>query len=126
MKVTSVKTSLPDLFPGLQPHLKMLDGLDLKVLELPKGTPVNLFMGVNPKFAPEIFEAYIRGVLHGEPRTKFKSLVNRRREAGIEAMLAKLLELNTVPDFIEDRGHTFGAGLSDHEKKSLMEYMKYF
>jgi len=126
IKVTSVETSLPDLFPGIESHLSFFNDLDLKLLMLPKGTPVNLLMSVNPKLAPQLFEAYMKGVLKGEPRSHFKSLVNRRREAGMTALKEKLLELNTCPDFIEDRGHTFGSNLSDHQKKALIEYVKYF
>ncbi|MBC7660931.1 MAG: hypothetical protein H7249_14640 [Chitinophagaceae bacterium] len=126
IKVTSEDTSLPDIFPGLHNELKSLDGLKLKLLELPKGTPVNLAMSLNPKYAPELVEAYISGVLNGKPRTEFKNWINRRRDAGIKAMVAKMLELNSCPDFIEDRGHTYGAQLSDDEKKALMEYVKYF
>jgi hypothetical protein len=41
-------------------------------------------------------------------------------------MTAKLLEVNMCPDFIEDRGHTYGSDLSDDDKRALIEYMKYF
>jgi hypothetical protein len=37
-----------------------------------------------------------------------------------------MLEVNTCPDFIEDRGHTFGSHLSDEDKKALIEYLKTF
>lgn len=126
MKVTTAETNLPDVFPGLGEKLKGLDDMDLKILELPAGTPVNLLMSVNPRHLPAVIGAYIQGVLSGEPRVKFKSLIDRRRDAGIEAMKAKLLQVNSVPDFIEDRGHTFGEQLSDEEKLALIEYMKHF
>jgi hypothetical protein len=41
-------------------------------------------------------------------------------------MMAKLIEVNTCPDFIEDRGHTYGRDLSDQDKRALIEYVKYF
>jgi hypothetical protein len=126
MKVTTTETNLPDVFPGLGEKLKGFDDMDLKILELPAGTPVNLFMNVHPKHLPAILGAYVKGVLGGEPRKKFKSMIDNRREAGIEAVVQKLLEVNTVPDFIEDRGHTFGSELSDTEKLALIEYMKHF
>jgi hypothetical protein len=126
IKVTTEETSLPDLFPGLQKYLKGFEDLDLKLLMLPKGTPINLVMNINPKSAPAIFGAYIHGVLDGQPRTKFKSFVNRRRDAGMKALTQKLLEENTCPDFIEDRGHTFGSDLSDEDKYALIEYLKTF
>jgi hypothetical protein len=40
--------------------------------------------------------------------------------------MEKLLEVNMCPDFIEDRGHTYGRELSDDDKRALIEYMKYF
>jgi hypothetical protein len=126
IKVTSHETSLPEIFPGLESKLKFLNGLDLKLMMLPKGTPVNLMLSIIPKFAPELIEAYIKGVLKGEPRSRFKGLFNRRREAGMVAFKQKLLELNTCPDFIEDRGHLFGSHLSDEQKRALIEYVKYF
>jgi hypothetical protein len=126
IKTTTAETSLPDIFPGLQSHLKGFDDMELKLLQLPKGTPVNLLMSVNPKYMPQILGAYVKGVLGGKPRRQFKGLVDSRREAGIEAVEKKLLELNTCPDFIEDRGHTFGSNLSDQQKHALIEYMKYF
>ena len=83
-------------------------------------------MNLNPKNGLAIVEAYLKGVLAGKPRSQYKSFINRRRSAGIEAMKTKMLELNSCPDFIEDRGHTFGANLTDRQKNSLIEYIKYF
>jgi cytochrome c5 len=126
IKVTTEETSLPEMFPGLQKYLKGFGDLDLKLLMLPKGTPINLVMNINPKSAPALFEAYIHGVLDGAPRTQFKSFVDRRRDAGMKALTQKLLEESTCPDFIEDRGHTYGSDLSDEDKKALIAYLKYF
>ncbi len=126
IKVASQKTSLPAIFAGMKPSLKEdFNDMDLKILEFPAGTPVNLLMSFNPKYLPDVLGAYVKGVLAGEPRQKFSSLVDRRREAGIEAVKTKLLELNTCPDFIEDRGHYYGANLSDKEKRALIAYMKW-
>jgi mono/diheme cytochrome c family protein len=126
IKVTDTETNLPDVFPGLGTRLKKFDNMDLRIMELPAGTPVNLLMSVNPKHFPALVAAYVKGVLGGKPQKQFNSLIDRRREAGIEALEKKLLEVNTVPDFIEDRGHTFGADMSDAEKYALIEYMKTF
>ncbi len=127
IKVTSEDTSLPDLFPAWRGKLESrLEGMKLKLLLLPKGTPVNLVMNLNPRYFPKLIEAYIKGVLNGEPREKFKSFIDRRRSAGMKAMMDEMLKLNTCPDFIEDRGHTFGSDLSDEDKKALIEYVKYF
>ena len=37
-----------------------------------------------------------------------------------------LLLVDNAPDFVEDRGHTFGSSLSDADKKALIEYLKTF
>jgi len=34
--------------------------------------------------------------------------------------------MDNAPDFVEDRGHTFGATLPDADKRALIEYMKLF
>lgn len=126
IKVTTDETSLPEIFQGLQSRLKRFNDMDMKIMTFPKGTPVNLLLNLNPKFGPELLEAYLKGVLKGEPRSHYKGLINRRREAGMDALKRKMLELNTCPDFIEDRGHTFGSKLNDSQKLALIEYMKYF
>ena len=40
--------------------------------------------------------------------------------------MKRLLEVNTCPDFIEDKGHYYGHDLSDEDKRALIEYIKYF
>ena len=42
------------------------------------------------------------------------------------AMNAPFLLMDNAPDFVQDRGHTYGAGLADADKRALMEYMKMF
>jgi hypothetical protein len=37
-----------------------------------------------------------------------------------------LLDKNLAPDFVEDRGHTFGSDLPDSDKRALIEFMKTF
>ena len=37
-----------------------------------------------------------------------------------------LLTRNLAPDFVEDRGHTFGSDLPDSDKRALIEFMKTF
>jgi hypothetical protein len=126
IKVTTADTSLPELFPGMKDHLAGLEGMDLKLMMFPKGTPVNLLMNLHPKSVPALFEAYVKGVLDGAPRTQFKSLIDRRRDAGMRALTQKMLEESTCPDFIEDRGHTFGSELSDEDKQALIAYAQTF
>jgi hypothetical protein len=36
-----------------------------------------------------------------------------------------MIEVNTCPDFIEDRAHAYGRDLSDQDKRALIEHVKY-
>ena len=70
--------------------------------------------------------AYVDGVLGGQPKTEFGRLQGINRAKGQAAMLKRLLEVNTCPDFIEDKGHYYGRNMSDEDKRALIEYIKYF
>jgi hypothetical protein len=37
-----------------------------------------------------------------------------------------LLKISKCPDFIQDRGHYFGADLADDDKRALIEFVKTF
>ena len=65
------------------------------------------------------------GVLQGAPKEKFAELQAKNNAVALQRMMAKLIEVNTSPDFIEDRGHTYGRDLSDQDKRALIEHVKY-
>jgi hypothetical protein len=48
------------------------------------------------------------------------------RITGSGAVDGLFLSMDNAPDFVEDRGHTYGAGLADADKRALIEYMKSF
>ena len=127
--VTTEDSTLPDLFPVLKkllPEFADLPDLDVDLLRVPKGTPINLVMNVHPKDIKAVLQAYVDGVLQGQPRTRFAELRAKNSDAALQRMMEKLVEVNMSPDFIEDRGHTYGHELSDQDKQALIEYMKYF
>jgi hypothetical protein len=129
MLVTTQDSKLPDFFPilmKLMPEFSDLPGLDLDLINVPKGTPVNLIMNLHVKDVKTVLQAYVDGVLQGEPRTKFAELRAKNHDVAQQQMLQKLLEVNMCPDFIEDRGHTYGRELSEEDKRALIEYMKHF
>jgi len=45
---------------------------------------------------------------------------------GTGGLNALFLLNDNAPDFVQDRGHTFGSELPDSEKRALIEYMKTF
>jgi hypothetical protein len=129
IKVTTEDSKLPDLFPilkGVLPEFADLPDLEVDLLRVPKGTPINLLMNLHPKDIKAVLQAYVGGVLQKEPRTKFAELRSKNHALGQQRMMEKLLEVNMCPDFIDDRGHTYGRKLSDEDKRALIEYMKYF
>jgi hypothetical protein len=128
VKRTTQDSHLPDLFDLIRrqhPELALLD-LDMKQLIVPQGTPINLLMNVHPRDAKAVLEAYVAGCLQGRPRIEFPVLRKLNNELGLQAMRQKLLEVNQCPDFIEDKGHTYGWDLSPEDKNALIEFMKRF
>jgi hypothetical protein len=110
------------LSPGRRPGLKSIprtteksrfefeDGSSLCVA---RDTPIDLITNV-----------------HVSPRDHFgrnKVLDNVLcRITGSGAVNPLFLLMDNAPDFVEDRGHSYGAELSDADKRALIEYMKLF
>ena len=129
MLVTTEDSKLPDFFGILRkemPEFAELQGLELDLVNIPKGTPVNLIMNLHVKDVKAVLQAYVDGVLQGEPRTKFAELRTKNHALGQQKLMAKLVAVSMSPDFIEDRGHTYGRELGDDDKRAIIEYMKHF
>ena len=129
MLVTTQDSKLPDFFAILRkemPEFAGLEGLDLDLINVPKGTPVNLIMNLHAKDVKVVLQAYVDGVLQGEPKEKFSEQRTKNHGLGQQKLMEKLLEVSMCPDFIEDRGHTYGRELGDEDKRALIEYMKQF
>ena len=82
-------------------------------LRIPMGTPVDYVARVDP--------------------TELARLVARLPAVNLvlkltpdDVLLSSLLTRNLAPDFIADRGHTFGAELPDADKRALIEFLKTF
>lgn len=100
---------------------------DLRFGPIPRGTPVNLIMNLNPE-APvlDLLEAgsgLLRGVLRvrrdGLTDDRFEALVAFQQEAG-----PALLKASKCPDFVLDRGHWFGETLPEGEKRQLKAFLE--
>ena len=99
MWTTTVDSSLP-----------LESGYKLKV---PKGTPVNLFANIN---APNL-----QLLRNDNFFTRFIGWL-----IGKGLLRDVLLKNNLSPDFVVDRGHTYGKELSDADKRALIEYVRTF
>lgn len=93
---------------------------------IPRGTPVNLLMNINPD-APTLdllnaAAGLTRGVLRVRRENphdgRFKALDEFQQEAG-----PALLKASKCPDFVLDRGHWFGEALTDDEKRQLKAFL---
>jgi hypothetical protein len=92
---------------------------------IPEGTPVNLLMNMNPE-APlaELVEG-VSGLARGMLRVHSaclrgpEALQVFEEEAG-----PALLRASKCPDFVLDRGHWFGEGLTPDEKDQLKAFLK--
>jgi hypothetical protein len=98
---------------------------DLRVGPIPKGTPVNLIMNINPE-APtgDLLDAVFgmtRGFLRagkagGDEQAELDAF---QTEAGLALMKA-----SKCPDFVLDRGHWFAQHLDDEQKRQLKAFLK--
>ena len=76
-------------------------------VQIPAGTPVDLIARVDPTRLPDI--------------VRNRVVLNLLSD---DALFRGFLRNNVVPDFVLDRGHTYGAGLSDEDKRALIAYLK--
>jgi hypothetical protein len=84
-----------------------------RTLRVPKGTPVDYIASVDPTELARLVAAApgIDLVLRLVPN---------------DLLLKGLLKRNLAPDFVLDRGHTFGADLPDADKRAVIEFLKTF
>jgi hypothetical protein len=109
---------------------------------IPKGTPVNLM--ANLEMMPDGTDlseraAHVKKLLpllhdlvHALKRVERAASEEEVRRA-FAPLVPQLLELNKCPDFVVNRGHYFGTsafneepGLSDADKRALIEFLKTF
>jgi hypothetical protein len=98
----------------------------LRIGPIPAGTPVDLIASADfeikfDRLAPKKLALLL----------SMQSMLARNKDAAqtaarMQQIDADLLAISKCPDFVEDRGHTFGAKLSDADKHALIEFMKTF
>ncbi len=107
----------------LKPHTDP-DGY-FRVGPIPAGTPINLLANIDPEASPaKLVELCLR-MKEVFLRIKLGHLDAAATDALIASDLGPaLLAVNKCPDFVEDRGHTFGSDLSDADKRALIGFLK--
>jgi hypothetical protein len=99
----------------------------LEIGPIPEGVPINLLANVAPdldnllRLIPAVNAALVgAGGRGSSPGLAPES----PRDAMLKRLTPTLLAASTCPDLIEDRGHEFGATLSDADKRALIEFLK--
>jgi hypothetical protein len=84
----------------------------LEIGPIPQGIPLNLVANVDPSPANLVrLIPLVNAALSGT-------------DASLTTLIPALMAASTCPDLIEDRGHLFGTGLPDPDKRALIEFLK--
>jgi hypothetical protein len=90
---------------------------------VPEGTPVNLVANLEPDF--QNIDVFLK-IAHKLIKIRTTDVSRDEAAAEFNQLIPDLLAANKCPDFVEDKGHYFGADLPDTDKRALIEYLKTF
>ena len=101
----------------------------IEIGPIPKGTPINLISNMDLEKRDKVFDILLKA------KHDFKAIPLNAGDAEAKAALSNLVEpmlsVSKCPDFVVNRGHYFGTdyqqdepGLSDGDKKALIEFLK--
>lgn len=139
---------LPDFLQGssgfLSRHLPSLFGDDgIEIGPLPKGTPVNLLANLNlltetsglaGRAQRDIDVLKLLLDIKKALKQLPSGASDEEATKALEPLVGELLKFSKCPDFVVNRGHYFGTdkfqggepGLSDQDKRALIEFLKTF
>ena len=91
---------------------------------MPRGTPVNLLMNLDPERRDKVAPALV-ALLRASAQIKKQHLTGERAYQVIaEQAGPALMAASKCPDFVLDRGHWFGEALTDGDKEALIAFLK--
>lgn len=100
---------------------------EVRIGPIPAGTPVGLLANLNLQIEagrlPELVDLAVR-VKKDLRRIERENLSEAEAAALLQELVPGLLEMSKCPDLVVDRGHTYGADLSDEDKWALIEFLK--
>ena len=119
----------------------LVDGGEIRIGPIPKGTPVSLLASLNPVSESTDLGAraahakklirFLRKAIHDLKEIEDleglseEETDNRAREVFAD-LIDPLVELSKCPDYVVNKGHYFGSNLSDDDKWALIEFLKTF
>ncbi len=98
-------------------------------LNIPKGTPVGLIGSLNIKELVNGQLKDLKGQMAGKTAPEAALILTNRVDsilASKDKLISTLSQYSNCTDLVENKGHTFGAELSDREKTALTQYLKNF
>src|SRR6185369_4576833 len=96
----------------------------IKIGPLPRGTPVNLLMNIDPEKTDKL-PAAIVALVRGMSEVRKQGLTgDKAYKVFSDIAGAPLMAASKVPDFVVDRGHYFGEKLSDDQKNALIAFLE--
>jgi hypothetical protein len=126
--VSRIRERLSEWFPSL------FSKIGLEIGPIPAGTPVGLLgnlpfvsEGRGLKERVDHFEHLLElGKKAAKDLKAAKAAPPEKRREVFADVVDPLLGLSKCPDYVVNRGHYFGAKLSDDDKWALIEYLKTF
>jgi len=101
---------------------------NVRIGPIPEGTPINLLANTNLELGGFFKDARLARLLlrtiDALKDIKREGLTGDVATQRLMTLVPDLYELNSCPDFIEDKGHYFGTDLPDADKRALIEYLK--
>ena len=122
-----IEIPAPYLPHELQPLAQ--DGF-LRIGPVPAGTPINLIANADLELSSRKktvdLVKLVAQVQSNLIKIRTQHLDPNAANQVLRTLTPELLKISKCPDFVEDRGHYFGAQLPDSDKRALIEYIKTF
>ena len=107
----------------------LVEGSNIVVGPIPKGTPVNLISNLNVDLGAEgvglwRMLRFLKKAKHTYQEIARDGLDEAQTTMRLKELAPDLMALSACPDFEVDRGHPFGTTLPDADKEALIEFVK--
>jgi len=101
----------------------------LRIGPIPEGTPINLLASANVElsFDPSRLVRLAGALLEAKralARIEAEALGPDAQVEVLEELVPELLAVSKCPDFVVDRGHEYGSGLPDADKRALIAFLR--
>ena len=96
----------------------------LNIGPIPEGTPINLLANVEPNLTNLLKLIPAVNASLAKAQEKKLHFLDSTNDEILKGLVPALMSVSKCPDLIEDRGHEFGAGLPDSDKRALIEFLK--